>query len=102
MTLPWITRAEVLAAVAESFGMTVADLTSRSRTMSRVQARGVYYYLSRALTRCSYADIGETVNRHYSSVMHGRELCAERRIRETELDALIDRLRRKLLWAGTE
>lgn len=46
------------------------DITTNTRKREFVEARGMYFYLSRQYTRVSLSSIGKTVKRDHSTVLH--------------------------------
>ncbi len=58
--------------VAEHFNISISDLKSKRRTKAIAYPRQIAMYLSRELTDCSFADIGEAFGgRDHSTVIHG-------------------------------
>jgi len=51
--------------------MTEKEFCSKSRLRHLVNARGIYYYLSRNLTKNSTKFIGKRVNRDHATVLNG-------------------------------
>ena len=47
------------------------EISKETRQREYVEARGIYYKLTRDNTRLSLTAIGNPVNKHYSSVIHG-------------------------------
>lgn len=47
------------------------EISKETRQREYVEARGIYYKLTRDNTRLSLTAIGKPVNKHYSSVIHG-------------------------------
>jgi chromosomal replication initiator protein len=79
-----ITSAQIIAATADYFNLTVDELNSKSRTRTLVTARQIAMYLLRELTDMSLPRIGaELGGRDHTTVIHAerkiRELMAERR-----------------------
>jgi len=63
---------QVQKAVAHKFGLSVAELRSKSRKKTIARPRHIGMYLCRRLTRSSYPEIGEKFGgRDHSSVMSG-------------------------------
>lgn len=59
----------ILKLVCESFGLTEAQLRSRSRKREYVQGRNTIFYLARKHTEMSLEGIGNALNRRHSTVM---------------------------------
>ena len=83
-TGPEITAAQIMAATAQYFGVTVDDLCGSSRSRVLVTARQIAMYLCRELTDLSLPKIGQAFGgRDHTTVMHAdrkiRQLMAERR-----------------------
>jgi chromosomal replication initiator protein len=63
--------AAILEETAEYFGLTEADLISKSRSRPLTTARHIAMYLLRELTGLSLIKIGETFDRDHSTALHG-------------------------------
>ena len=50
------------------------DITTKTRKREYVEARGIYYYLTRQYTRMSLSSIGKTMGRDHSTVLHFEKL----------------------------
>lgn len=59
----------IVRLVCESFGLTEAQLKSRSRKREYVQGRNTVFYLARKHTEMSLENIGSALNRRHSTVM---------------------------------
>ena len=60
---------ETIKQLVENYFELKIDATTRKREY--VEARAMYFKLTRDSTRLSLTSIGEEVNRHYASVLHG-------------------------------
>ena len=60
---------ETIKKLVENYFELKIDATTRKREY--VEARAMYFKLTRDSTRLSLTSIGEEVNRHYASVLHG-------------------------------
>lgn len=74
----------IVRLVCESFGLTEAQLKSRSRKHEYVQGRNAVFYLARKHTELSLENIGSALNRRHSTVTRSitqveRELAMETR-----------------------
>jgi len=63
--------ATIVRLVCESYGLSLDQLTSRSRRHECVVARNTIYYLARKHTQLSLQDIGQKFNRRHSTVIKG-------------------------------
>ena len=61
----------IIDAVLTHYEITEKQFMSRSRLRYLVNARGVFYYLSRNLTKNSTKFIGKRVNRDHATVLNG-------------------------------
>ena len=61
----------IITMVCESYGLSLRQLTSRSRRHECVLARNTIYYLARKHTELSLQEIGEKFNRRHSTVIKG-------------------------------
>ena len=50
------------------------DITTKTRKRESVEARGIYFYLTRQYTRMSLSSIGKTMGRDHSTVLHFERL----------------------------
>ncbi len=89
---------EIDQSVAESFGLTVDQLRSKSRQRQLAHARAVAMYLERSLLDLPYTQIGQRFGgRDHSTVIHSIQK-VERQLEDdpgfrTQIDALRTRLR---------
>jgi chromosomal replication initiator protein len=77
--------AGIIRLVCESFRLSEAQLSSRSRKSEYVQARNAVYYLARKHTRLSLQEIGNRFQRRHSSVIKGLGVIEREMRRETTL-----------------
>lgn len=75
----------IIRLVCESYGLSEAQLRSRSRRQECVQGRNTVFYLARKHTELSLEDIGSAFNRRHSTVLRSittveRELARESRL----------------------
>ena len=61
----------IIDSVLSYYDMTEKEFCSKSRLRHLVNARGIYYYLSRNLTKNSTKFIGKRVNRDHATVLNG-------------------------------
>ena len=97
-TGPEITAAQIMAATAQYFGVTVDDLCGASRSRVLVTARQIAMYLCRELTDLSLPKIGQAFGgRDHTTVMHAdrkiRQLMAERRSLFNQVTDLTSRIK---------
>ncbi len=97
-TGPEITAAQIMAATAQYFGVTVEDLCGTSRSRVLVTARQIAMYLCRELTDLSLPKIGQAFGgRDHTTVMHAdrkiRQLMAERRSLFNQVADLTSRIK---------
>ena len=95
---PEITAAQIMAATASYFGVTVDDLCGTSRSRVLVTARQIAMYLCRELTDLSLPKIGQAFGgRDHTTVMHAdrkiRQLMAERRSLFNQVSDLTARIK---------
>ena len=50
------------------------DITTKTRKREYVEARAIYFYLTRQYTRMSLSSIGKTMGRDHSTVLHFERL----------------------------
>ena len=97
-TGPEITAAQIMAAAASYFGVTIDDLCGASRSRVLVTARQIAMYLCRELTDLSLPKIGQAFGgRDHTTVMHAdrkiRQLMAERRSLFNQVTDLTSRIK---------
>lgn len=97
-TGPEITAAQIMAASATYFGVTIDDLCGSSRSRVLVTARQIAMYLCRELTDLSLPKIGQAFGgRDHTTVMHAdrkiRHLMAERRSLFNQVTDLTSRIK---------
>ena len=95
---PEITAAQIMAATASYFGVTVEELCGSSRSRGLVTARQIAMYLCRELTDLSLPKIGQAFGgRDHTTVMHAdrkiRQLMAERRSLFNQVTDLTSRIK---------
>ncbi|WP_344329144.1 chromosomal replication initiator protein DnaA [Streptomyces macrosporus] len=95
---PEITAANIMAATADYFGLTVDDLCGSSRSRVLVTARQIAMYLCRELTDLSLPKIGAQFGgRDHTTVMHAdrkiRSMMAERRSIYNQVTELTNRIK---------
>jgi len=61
----------IIDAILSHYQITEKEFISRSRRRHLVTARGIFYYLSRNLTKNSTVLIGRRVNRDHATVLNG-------------------------------
>lgn len=92
-----LTVKRIMAVTASSFGLSLADLTSRTHALDRTMPRMVAMYLARKLTKFSLPQIGARFDRDHTTVLHGfrkieRLYSSDLAIRET-IDAIEQRIK---------
>ena len=96
-----ITPQRILAAVAEHFNVSVADLESGKRSKNIVYPRHIAMYLCCEMTPDSLVGIGECFgNRDHSTVIYGRDRILEELGSDEQLRRTLEILRKKLNSGG--
>jgi chromosomal replication initiator protein len=96
-----ITRADVVAAVAEHFGVTLEALRGRSRAKEIVGPRQIAMYLLREETQSSLLEIGQELGgRDHTTVIHGIEKVESQLQTDTALRSHVMAIREALLTGG--
>ncbi|MDR1621983.1 MAG: chromosomal replication initiator protein DnaA, partial [Synergistaceae bacterium] len=91
------TISHIQSVVAESFEMTVEDLTSPKRTADIAQARQVAMYLCRELTESSLHSIAQAFKkRDHTTVIHAREKISLMVKNDDQMRNIVDNIRSKL------
>ncbi|NIN13028.1 MAG: chromosomal replication initiator protein DnaA, partial [Gemmatimonadales bacterium] len=92
-----LSAVEIDEAVAHTFGLTAADLRSKSRRRPLADARAVAMYLERTLLGSSYTQIGRRFGgRDHSTVIHSIQKVERQLDEDGELRRRVDGLRARL------
>ena len=84
-----------MAAVAEYFGVSEADIVSSRRTREIAQARQVAMYLTREQTQLSTTRIGDLFGgRDHTTVMHACKIIAELVEKDDEIRRAVQQLKK--------
>ena len=85
----------IMAAVAEYFGVSEADIVSSRRTREIAQARQVAMYLTREQTQLSTTRIGDLFGgRDHTTVMHACKIIAELVEKDDEIRRAVQQLKK--------
>ena len=68
---PALDLSSIIATVCKAFGISQAQLQSKSRKSDFVTARNSVFYLARKHTDCSLQEIGGSLNRAHTTVIKG-------------------------------
>ena len=80
-------------AVAEQFGMKVAEIKAKNNSRSVVVPRQIAMYLTKQLTDCSLPEIGRQFGgKHHTTVMHSVEKIMELRKSDKDLNRVLNQL----------
>ena len=86
----------VLATVAESFGLSMAELRGGTRSRAVVSPRHMAMYFAKQMTAASLQEIGnEFGGRHHTTVMHSIAKIDEQRRMDKNLDRAVTKLMEK-------
>ena len=86
----------VLATVAESFGVSMAELRGVTRNRGVVLPRQIAMYLAKQMTAASLQEIGnEFGGKHHTTVMHSIAKIDEQRRMDKNLDRVVTKLMEK-------
>jgi chromosomal replication initiator protein len=80
--------AEILAATAARYGMTVEEI-SIGQKRENVEPRQVAIYLCRQLTSVTLPALAIKLHQHHTTILHGERKIKRLRAEKPELDALI-------------
>jgi chromosomal replication initiator protein len=96
-----LTRDDIVAAVADHYRVTPADLRGRSRSKEIVGPRQVAMYLLREETTASLLEIGQELGgRDHTTVMHGIDKIDQQLQTDTALRAQLMAIREALFVGG--
>jgi len=88
-----ITIDAIQRAVAEQFGMRVADLKQKNNSRNVVVPRQIAMYLAKQMTEASLPEIGRQFgNKHHTTVMHSIAKIDEQRRSDKDLHRTINKL----------
>jgi chromosomal replication initiator protein len=88
-----ITIESIQRAVAEQFGMKVADLKQKNNSRNVVVPRQIAMYLAKQMTEASLPEIGRQFgNKHHTTVMHSIGKIDEQRRADKDLNRTINKL----------
>jgi chromosomal replication initiator protein len=92
-----ITIEAIQRAVAEQFGMRVADLKQKNNSRNVVVPRQIAMYLAKQLTEASLPEIGRQFgNKHHTTVMHSIAKIDEQRRTDKDLHRTVNKLQEGL------
>ena len=92
-----ITPELIIDVVAEHFGVSPADITSKKRNSEFVQPRQVVMYLCRKLTDTSYVNIGKLLGKKdHTTIIHGVNKIEDELKSNEELNSKIETIKKKI------
>jgi chromosomal replication initiator protein len=92
-----ITIEAIQRAVAEQFGMRVADLKQKNNSRNVVVPRQIAMYLAKQMTEASLPEIGRQFgNKHHTTVMHSIAKIDEQRRADKDLHRTLNKLQEEL------
>lgn len=88
-----VTIEAIQRAVAEQFGMRVADLKQKNNSRNVVVPRQIAMYLAKQMTEASLPEIGRQFgNKHHTTVMHSIGKIDEQRRTDKDLNSILGKL----------
>jgi chromosomal replication initiator protein len=92
-----VTIEAIQRAVAEQFGMRVADLKQKNNSRQVVVPRQIAMYLAKQMTEASLPEIGRQFgNKHHTTVMHSIAKIDEQRRTDKDLHRMLNKLQELL------
>ncbi len=92
-----LTVEAIMKAVAEHFGIKLADMKAKKRTREIALPRQVSMFLARELTEASLSDIGKAAGgKDHATVIYACKQVADRRASDADFDRMIGSLAGKL------
>jgi chromosomal replication initiator protein len=92
-----VTIEAIQRAVAEQFGMRVADLKQKNNSRQVVVPRQIAMYLAKQMTEASLPEIGRQFgNKHHTTVMHSIGKIDEQRRNDKDLHRMLNKLQETL------
>lgn len=83
---------EVLHFVARATGISIEEITGRSRSKTNACARHVAAYVLREHRHMSYPEIGKVLDRDHTTVMHSIESMEERHLKDDHVRSIYERV----------
>uniref|UniRef100_UPI0020258B6E chromosomal replication initiator protein DnaA n=1 Tax=[Clostridium] colinum TaxID=36835 RepID=UPI0020258B6E len=87
----------ILEAVSNHFNVKIEEIKSKKRNQPITNARQVYMYLTRELLNESLLNIGKSIDRDHSTVIHGIEKIEEKIKKDKNFEASLVTLKDKIL-----
>ena len=92
-----ITPELIIEVVAEHFGVSPEDITSKKRNSEFVQPRQVVMYLCRKLTDTSYVNIGKLLGKKdHTTIIHGVNKIEDELKNNDELAGKVETIKKKI------
>src|SRR5215472_3283224 len=92
-----VTIEAIQRAVAEQFGMRIADLKQKNNSRNVVVPRQIAMYLAKQMTEASLPEIGRQFgNKHHTTVMHSIGKIDEQRRADKDLHRMLNKLQEQL------
>ena len=92
-----ITPELIIEVVAEHFGVSREDITSKKRNSEFVQPRQVVMYLCRKLTDTSYVNIGKLLGKKdHTTIIHGVNKIEDELKNNDELASKVETIKKKI------
>ena len=92
-----ITPELIIEVVAEHFGVSPEDITSKKRNSEFVQPRQVVMYLCRKLTDTSYVNIGKLLGKKdHTTIIHGVNKIEDELKNNDELASKVETIKKKI------
>lgn len=88
---------DIVATVAQFYGLRPQDIRGASRKGPLAKARQVVMFLAREITHLSSASIGHQLNRHHTTVLHGHEYVSDLMKTDSVFRGQIQHLENQLL-----
>jgi hypothetical protein len=85
--------AELIRCVAESYGLTIAGITKKTRYPATVEARSVACWLARDMANESFSAIGRALGRDQSSMIHAFKKCDDMQAKDPKFKAYVAELK---------
>ena len=92
-----VTPKLILEVVAEHFGITTEDITSKRRNSEYVLPRQITMYLCRELSDISLVGIGKLLGKDHTTVMHGVTKIADEVNTNEELKGKVEIIKKKII-----
>jgi len=74
----------ILETICKFYNVSIEEVQSKSRLLTIVKARHIYFYIANLSTEKSLEEIGKIINRDHSTVIHGKNKIQDKKQNSTK------------------